>query len=295
MTPEEALNIAKNLSCWNSSVSASALEGGITNHNILVEGKDGKFVVRLGDDIPEHGIMRWHELSSSLAAHAAGVSPGIHHAEPGVLVLEFIDSKPLGEADLHDAKVLGSVVQLVKQSHLELPKHIRGNVLSFWVFHILRDYAATLREKASTHVAKLDDLLDEAARLENIVGPIELVFGHNDLLPANILDDGSRYWLIDWEYGGFNSPLFDLGGLASNCALEPDAEHTMLSAYYGEPPNKDLWRRYSAMKCASLLRETMWSMVSEITSEIEFDYSEYTAKNIARYREAYSNFLKEGS
>jgi hypothetical protein len=40
------------------------------------------------------------------------------------------------------------------------------------------------------------------------------------------------------------------------------------------------------MKCASLLRETMWSMVSEITSEIEFDYGQYTAENLAKYQRA---------
>ena len=52
--------------------------------------------------------------------------------------------------------------------------------------------------------------------LENISSPYQIVFGHNDLLPANFLDDGKKIWLIDWEYAGFNSPLFDLGGIASN-------------------------------------------------------------------------------
>ena len=50
--------------------------------------------------------------------------------------------------------------------------------------------------------------------LEIATGPVELVVGHNDLLAANILDDGDQLWLIDWEYGGFNTPLFDLAGLA---------------------------------------------------------------------------------
>ena len=35
------------------------------------------------------------------------------------------------------------------------------------------------------------------------------------------------------------------------------------------------------MKCASLLRETMWSMVSEIHSTLDFDYVAYTAENLA--------------
>jgi len=164
------------------------------------------------------------------------------------------------------------------------PAHLRGPVLSFWVFHILRDYAATLRDRGSPHSGQLVTLLQQAATLKQAVGPVEMVLGHNDFLPANILRADQQYWLIDWEYAGFNSPLFDLGGLASNCALSRDNETIMLQRYFGTPPDTALWRRYEAMKCASLLRETMWSMVSEITSELDFDYGEYTAENLDRYR-----------
>ena len=92
-----------------------------------------------------------------------------------------------------------------------------------------------------------------------------------------------RLWLVDWEYGGFNSPLFDLGGLASNADLPAEAEQEMLVRYFGEAPDAAFLKRYAAMKCGSLLRETMWSMVSEITSEIDFDYAAYTAENLSRY------------
>jgi len=295
MTPQQALNIAKSLPCWNDPVDVQRLEGGLTNHNILVQTKGGKFVVRLGEDIPEHGVMRWHELSASRAAHAAGISPAIHYSEQGVLVLDYVESRALGEADLHDPQVLVSVVKLVRKAHTQMPLHMRGNVLSFWVFHILRDYAGTLRDKCSPHTAILTTLLDQSELLEEAVGPVEIVFGHNDLLPANVLDAKEHYWLIDWEYAGFNSPLFDLGGLASNCSLDKEAEAMMLQTYYGSDPTEDLWRSYEAMKCASLLRETMWSMVSEITSELDFDYSQYTSKNLDRYQEAVSQFLQNRS
>ncbi len=51
-----------------------------------------------------------------------------------------------------------------------------------------------------------------------------------------------------------------------------------------------LRRAYTAMKCASLLRETMWSMVSEIHSELDFDYSAYTAENLSRFEAAFGEF-----
>ena len=137
-------------------------------------------------------------------------------------------------------------------------------------------------------VPELPRLLAAAEGLEETVGPIEPVFGHNDLLAANLIDDGTRLWLVDWEYGGFNSPLFDLGGLASNNELSPEQEDWLLEAYYGTPVTDDLRCGYAAMKCASLLREAMWSMVSELHLTVDFDYQAYTAENLRRFDQAYA-------
>ena len=46
------------------------------------------------------------------------------------------------------------------------------------------------------------------------------------------------------------------------------------------------------MKCASLLRETLWSMVSEIHSTLDFDYAAYTAENRARFERAHQLFTR---
>ena len=44
------------------------------------------------------------------------------------------------------------------------------------------------------------------------------------------------------------------------------------------------------MTAASLLRETMWSMVSEVHSAIDFDYAAYTAENRAQFEAAWAAF-----
>ena len=64
----------------------------------------------------------------------------------------------------------------------------------------------------------------------------------------------------------------------------------MLRRYYGHAPDTSFMKSYAAMKCGSLMRETMWSMVSEITSDIDFDYAAYTAENLARFRAALTDF-----
>jgi hypothetical protein len=53
-----------------------------------------------------------------------------------------------------------------------------------------------------------------------------------------------------------------------------------------------LRRRLAAMKCVSLLRETLWSIVSEIHSTLDFDYMSYTGKNLVRLESALEAFRR---
>lgn len=278
------------LPIWSGKATGVPLGGGITNLNVLVTDEKRRAVVRIGDDIPVHQIMRFNELAASHAAHAAGVSPAVLYHEPGALVIDFIEARTMNAEDLRQPAMLELALALVKQTHREIPRHLRGPALCFWVFQVLRDYAGTLREGGSPHLPAVLGLLEEAAELETAVGRIELVFGHNDLLPANFLHDGSRMWLIDWDYAGWGSPLFDLGGLAANNGLDNAQEDWLLATYYGVKPDADLWSRYRAMKAAAALREAMWSMVQEIHSDLDFDYSAYTASYLETYRAAFASY-----
>lgn len=290
MTQEQAIRRALGLSIWTDPQDAVPLSGGITNHNIRLTDMGRDYVVRVGGDIPEHQVMRFNERACHRAAHAAGLSPAIVHVEPGILAMDFVPGRALTAEDIRDPATLARIVPLLKRLHGDGTRHLRGPVLMFWVFHVVRDYAATLRDAGSPHGADLPDYLEICDALEAAVGPVEVVLGHNDLLPANLLDAGDRMWLIDWDYGGLNSPLFDLAGLASNAGLDAAQERGLLQAYYGRPADAGLWKRYGAMKCASLLRETMWSMVSELHSGIAFDYAAYTAENRARLTAALNDF-----
>lgn len=281
------------LPCWQGGVTLTPLGGGITNVNYVVEDDAGKYVVRLGRDILEHGVMRFNELAASRAAADIGLSPPVVHAQEGALVLGFIEGTTLTPEAVADADMLSRMVPLIKRCHHELPSQLRGPALMFWVFHVLRDYVHTLVAANSPWCEQLPELMHQAATLEQAVGNIEVVYGHNDLLAANWIDDGDRLWLIDWDYAGFNSPLFDLGGLASNNELSESLEQTALALYFGSDVSDQLYHRYSAMKCASLLRETLWSMVSECHSDIDFDYAAYTAENLSRYHSAWRAFQSQ--
>jgi len=284
-----AFERAKSLGFWSSPVNPVQIKGGITNANFRVDAGDRRYFVRIGDDIPVHGVMRFNELAASHAAARCGLSPQVRHAESGALVFDFIEARTYGAEDVRKRGNLERILPLIQRCHRDMPREVRGPALIFWVFHVLRDYAHSLKDGNSRHLHALARLMGIAAELEEIVGSVDIVYGHNDLLPSNLLDDGERLWLIDWDYAGFNSPLFDLANLCSNNELDLESEIWLLEAYFDRRADDDLLRRYGAMKCASLLRETLWSMISEIHSTLDFDYAAYTAENLARFERAYTD------
>jgi len=249
----------------------------------VVRDRGKRFVVRIGADIPQHQVMRFNERAAALAAYEAGLSPRVVHHEPGAIVVDFIDGRTLTPEAMREPAMLPRIVQLIRVCHTRMAAHLRGPLLMFWPFHIVRDYAATLREGESRWRPQLPRLVALAGRLESLISPIEVAFCHNDLLPGNLIDDGARLWLIDWDYAGFNSPLFDLANLASNNGFEEARERELLALYFGGPPEALLWQRFRAMRAVSLLREAMWGMISELHSRLDIDYVAYAGEHLARF------------
>ena len=277
----------KSLPIWSGPIEISPLEGGITNFNYLVKDSGKDLVVRMGSDIPEHLVYRSNEILVSKAAFEIGVSPELIYNEPGILVLDYIKSTTLEPITIR--KNLERIIPIVKKIHHSIPNKLSGQPSIFWVFYVIKYYSNFLLKNKSTHSSLISDLLSKSNKLQELSSPREIVFGHNDLLAANFLDDGSKIWVIDWEYGGFNDPLFDIGGLASNNDFDLDMENLALEMYFDKKPSKELIIKYNAMKTASLLRETMWSMVSEITSKLDFSYADYTFENLSKFRDSFEN------
>ena len=288
---EDAYQKVSVLKCFKNPQDMKLLSGGLTNVNVLVSDGGRKYVVRLGEDIPEHGVMRWNELVLSKAASAAGFSPKVIHSESGVLVIDFIEAKTFTDSDVRDPDNFNRVISLLAKVHNSLTVHLTQPALTFWPYHVNRAYIARLLSDDSVYKKALKSLLKQNNELEIATGKIDLVICHNDLLAANILDDGNKLWLIDWEYGGFNSPLFDLAGLASNNNFSEEQERQMLSQYFGTN-NSENWRSYSALKCSSLMRETLWSMTSEIHSKLDLNYAEYTTENMNKLSVAMTDFAQ---
>jgi thiamine kinase-like enzyme len=279
------------LPCWRGEIAAEPLHGGLSNESWKVTDAAGAHVVRFGRDYPFHHVDRAREVMTARAAHAAGFGPAVEYAAPGVSVGQFITAATWTPADVSAAP--DRVGALLRRFHHEMPTHIAGAGFIFWPFHVIRDYARTIAAGGSPFAPDLSDHLALAAKLEAAQIPMPIVFGHHDLLPANFLDDGQKLWLIDYEYAGFGTAMFDLAGAASNAGMTGAETEALLVAYLGHKPNAAFARAFDAMQVASLLREAMWAMVSDLhLSAPGADYRAYATENLEKLAASLSHFTQ---
>ena len=277
------------LPLWSGPVEPVPLTGGLSNESATVTDGGRRYVVRFGRDLPFHHVVRAHEAMAARAAHAAGFAPEVVHAADGAMVSRFIDARTLAAGDVRAD--IARIPALVPRLPDGMPRHVGGSARLFWPFHVIRDYARTLAAGGSRMAGRLDGFTGTAAALEQAQVPLPIVFGHHDFLPANLLDDGARLWIIDFEYAAFGTPMFDLAGLASNAGFSAAESEALLGHYFGAPPDAALRRSHAAMQCASLLREAMWGMVSELhMSTPGVDYAAYADQNLAVYAAALDGY-----
>jgi len=137
-------------------------------------------------------------------------------------------------------------------------------------------------EASSPDLRQIRRLVAQSEELEQAVGPIELIFGHNDLLAANIIDDGKKLWLVDWEYAGWGAPGADLAQFIDR-AVSPDLgvyRSVLTSAY----PHLDEPTIQRVAGCGTLLRlvDSMYWATTWMGPG-EYRYSAKVAQTLRNY------------
>jgi thiamine kinase-like enzyme len=247
------------------------LPGGLTNRNYKVTTPAGVFVARIwsaGGDLL--AINREHEYRNSVIAAAAGVGAPVVEYRPQdcVLVLGFLDGRTFGNSDVQAAGNIERIAAAVRRLHAA-----DRFVNDFDMFEIQPRYRAVARSAGMTVPGGYDDLAPafEAARAALAAGDEGTVPCNNDLLAANFIDDGERIALIDYEYSGNNDPCFELGNIAGECGLSPDALAHLVTAYYGRPRPSRI-ARAQLFSLVSRYGWTLWGAIQHATSPLEFDF-----------------------
>ena len=159
--------LIQSIPIWKNNIEIKTIDGGLTNQNFLVQENSNKFVVRLGDDIPEHLVSRSNELIVSKAAANAGISPKVIFHSKGILVLDSIESTTVSGEEVR--KNIKSIIPLIKKIHHEIPKNLYGQSVIFWVFHVIRNYVKFLYDNKSSHSKILNNLIINCSKCPRLV------------------------------------------------------------------------------------------------------------------------------
>jgi len=260
------------------------LTGGLTNRNYRVTTTNGQHYVARFSNVKSTllAIDREAEFRNSQIAAAAGVGPEVVEFAPdeGVLVVQWIEGRTFDEATLDDETQLSRLAEICRRLHAA-PRFVSD----FDMFDVQRRYLAVVTE----HGFRLPDdylsfgpvvrLIEEALRAS--AGPT--VPCHNDLLAANIMDDGDRLWLIDYEYSGNNDPCFELGNAWSEAALPLDRLEHLVACYFGTPsPVQTARARLFALMAK--YGWTLWASIQDAVSDVDFQFWEWGMEKYARAR-----------
>lgn len=163
-----------------------------------------------------------------LAAEAC-LAPRVRYADPddGVMICDFIEARSLV------LDYAGTRADLV----VELAQAVRA-------LHAIEGFPALV-----DYLDGLDALVDQAARAGVVpVGAFDAwarlrevckrltpqpVSSHNDLNPGNLVYDGRRIWLVDWEAAFRADRYVDLAAIANAYAADPESEALLLRTYFG--------------------------------------------------------------
>ena len=262
------------------------LEGGLTNVNFKVTTPERTAVLRLStSDADLLAIDRAAEEANSRRAAESGAAPEVlaYLPERNALVVEWVQGRTLAPDDLRDEKVLGQAADVCRTLHAG-PSFVGD----FDMFQVQRRYLGLVTERGFRLPPRYLELMPEVDRIRAALAVRQepTVPCNNDLLAANFIDDGSRLWVIDYEYAGNNDACFELGNIWSESDLSLDHLELLVDRYY----RRHLTHKVARARLLGLMSKygwTLWASIQDAVSPIDFDFWSW---GMEKYERALAEF-----
>lgn len=255
---------------------------GMTNRNYLVTVEGARYVVRIPGDGTEEYVDRKADEQASRLVEEIGVGvPVVHYdAAAGIQITRFIE----GSRDMRVPGVLDDmdVVRRAGQVFKKLHSCGRKFVNEFDEKDVAREYTDILQSKGATLPEGYAEAQKNAESIRKVLRDTcaQRVPCHNDPAPENLLDDGKRAYIIDWEFAGNNDAFWDLGDFSVEADFTPEQDAVFLEAYCGRTPTEAETARLQLQKSLVFLLWTLWGVLQHVNKNprpaYEFaDYWEY--------------------
>ena len=182
-----------------------------------------------------------HQIHCLQAPVKAALAPKLLYAgvDDRILITDFIDAKPF---PLEEARL--KMPDLLKRLHALPPFPNRINYLQTMDGIVRKFQDAKILPESMT-----SEIFSQYAKILAVYPNIkeEWVPCHNDCKPENILYDGERPWLVDWEAAFPNDRYTDLAVVGNFVVTNEIEEKEYLRRYFGTEPDEYQQARFFLM------------------------------------------------
>jgi thiamine kinase-like enzyme len=258
---------------------------GLTNVNHLIDTGSERLVLRIPGAGTSEYIDRKAEEVAARSAAAAGVNAEILYFDStdGLMVTRFVDgAMTMNAARFRDLGAVERAGRAFRRLHTTAAPF----ATDFTLFAMIDDYKRLLADKGATLPEGYEQAEEVAAATRRALeaAPRPLVPSHCDPLCENFLDTGERMVVIDYEYGGNNDPMWDLGDLSVEGEFGPEQDAALLRAYFGGDPPAHEVGRMVAYKALCDLLWTLWGVIQHVNGNPAEDFWAYAVGRFERCR-----------
>jgi aminoglycoside phosphotransferase (APT) family kinase protein len=229
----------------------SPLGGGLSGslvYRMVVAGR--AYLLRVAVTRDHFRDPRRHFACLKIAAQVE-LSPAVHHLDDqaGIAITDFIAAAPFAAMHRLRAELLVDLASAIRRLQAAPP----FPPLVHWLDG-LTALIAEVRQRAMLP-PEAEELFGGHAAMAAAYprAAQDQVSSHNDLNPGNIIWDGARLWLVDWEAAFLNDRYFDVASVCNWFTATPQDEELFLEAYLGAQPDRRQRARVHLMRQAAHL------------------------------------------
>ena len=230
---------------------AELLSGGVSGALILrltAAGRESVLRIEPERIAPEH---RARHFAAMAAAAEAGAAPALRFADAktGVCVMDYLAARPLADHPGGAVGLARGMGDLLAKVRAAAPFANFGPYPE--LISVLLARPGSSGRFAASDLAPCREGLERIAEALAWDGPMAST--HNDVSPRNLIFDGARLWLVDWELAWLSDPLVDLAIASTELAVGAELEHELLASSFGRGPDAALLARLSVTRLLTRL------------------------------------------
>ena len=245
------------------------LEGGMSNYTYVVQTRGKKYTYRVPGKFAEKFVDRVEEWENIQEVNRLGLNNATSYVEviSGEKLADYVEGTIMSDTDVVSYNEM-SVAALKKIHNSDM--HFRD----YNAFGRLDNDERYCRETGFTHPKSYLDLRHKLDLLHEAHANVPKVPCHCDYQPTNLVIDGSKLYVLDWEFAGMNDPFYDIA-CYGNAGF--DKALSLLEAYVGHKPTREELQRlyfHRSFQCLQWYNVAIFKDRVGLSKDLNMDFNQ---------------------